>query len=212
MGTYAASGYWVASEASAIVAHPTTLTGSIGVFGGKLALGPALARFGIDVRETAVGGEYAGAFGLGEEFTPAQKAAFAGWMNRIYDNFIERVAKGRKLPPERVREIAKGRVWTGAQAREIGLVDEVGGFYAAVDKAKALAGVAGDVRLRRMTPQVSPFQALESALGVSATSVRTLAAAAWLMGDPRAQAVMDEIADARLRASGATVLAPRAVD
>ncbi|MFN3511482.1 MAG: signal peptide peptidase SppA [Phenylobacterium sp.] len=213
MGTYAASGgYWVASEASAIVAHPTTLTGSIGVFGGKLALGPALARFGIDVRETAVGGEYAGAFGLGEEFTPAQKAAFAGWMNRIYDNFIERVAKGRKLPPERVREIAKGRVWTGAQAREIGLVDEVGGFYAAVDKAKALAGVTGDVRLRRMTPQVSPFQALESALGVSATSVRTLAAAAWLMGDPRAQAVMDEIADARLRASGATVLAPRAVD
>ncbi|MDF2900614.1 MAG: signal peptide peptidase SppA, type [Phenylobacterium sp.] len=212
MGTYAASGgYWVSSEASAIVAQPSTLTGSIGVFGGKFAVGPALERFGVDMRQLGVGSEYAGAFGVGGPMTEAQRAAFSGWMDRIYDNFIGRVATGRNLPPERVREIAKGRVWTGAQAREIGLVDEVGGFYQAVDKAKALAGLKGEVRLKRMTAQTSPFEALESALGISANSVRTLAAAAWILGDPRAKGMLDEMAQERLRSGGAMVLAPTPV-
>lgn len=210
MSTYAASGgYWIASEASAIVAQPTTLTGSIGVYGGKFAVGEALARFGVDLRETAVGGDYAGAFSLGRPFSADQRAAFAGWMDRIYENFIARVAQGRKLPVERVREIAKGRVWTGAQAKQLGLVDEVGGFYDAVAKAKALAGLKGDVALRRMTPVETPIEALERAMGVSATSVRTLAAAAWVLGDPRAEALIDRAAEARLRGGpGAAVLAP----
>ena len=212
MGTYAASGgYWISSEASAIVAQPSTLTGSIGVFGGKFALGPALAKFGVDVRDIGVGSNYAGAFGVGQEFNQAQRAAFAAWMDQIYANFVSRVATGRKLTPERVREIAKGRVWTGAQARELGLVDEIGGFYQAVDKAKALAGLTGDVRLKRMTPQASPIEALEQVLGVSATSARTLAAAAWILGDPRAQGIVDEVAAARLRDGGAMVLAPTPV-
>ncbi|MFN3583315.1 signal peptide peptidase SppA [Phenylobacterium sp.] len=210
MSTYAASGgYWISSEASAIVAQPTTLTGSIGVFGGKFAVGEALARFGVDLRETSVGGDYAGAFSLGRPFTADQRAAFAGWMDRIYDNFIARVARGRKLPVERVREIAKGRVWTGAQAKQIGLVDEVGGFYEAVAKAKSLAGLKGDVALRRMTPVESPIEALERAMGVSAASARTLAAAAWVLGDPRAEALIDRAAEASLREGhGAAVLAP----
>lgn len=213
MGAYAASGgYWISSGASAIVAQPTTLTGSIGVFGGKFAVGPALARFGVDMRETRVGGEYAAAFSPSAEFTPAQRTAFAGWMDRIYGNFITRVAEGRKLPEDKVREIAKGRVWTGDQAKNIGLVDEIGGFYTAVDKAKQLADLKGDVRLKRMTTQVSPFEALEGALGVSATSIRTLAAAAWLLGDPRAQGMMDAMAQERLRGSGAMVLAPTPVN
>ncbi len=210
MGTYAASGgYWISSEASAIVAQPTTLTGSIGVFGGKFALGPALAKFGVDVRETAVGGPYAGAFGMGQPFTPAQRAAFAGWMDRIYGNFITRVAAGRNLPEARVREIAKGRVWTGVQAKSLGLVDEIGGFYQAVDKAKQLAKLDGDVQLRRMTPQEGAFEALQNALGVSATSARSLAAAAWVFGDPRAKSIIDGVAEAKLRESGGgMVLAP----
>jgi protease-4 len=182
------------------------------VFGGKFALGPALARFGVDVRETGVGGPYAGAFGLGQPFTPAQRAAFAGWMDRIYDTFIARVAAGRNLPVERVREIAKGRVWTGAQAKSLGLVDEVGGFYQAVDRAKALAGLKGEVTLRRMTPTDGAFEALQKALGLSASSARTLAAAAWVFGDPRAQRVIDEMAQARLRGEGGgAVLAPMVV-
>lgn len=209
MGSYAASGgYWVSSQASAIVAHPSTLTGSIGVYGGKFVVGPALERFGVDVRPSAVGGGYADAFDIGRPFDGQDRAAFSGWMDRIYANFITRVSEGRRLPVERVQEIARGRVWTGAQARQLGLVDELGGFYQAVDKAKALAGLKGQVRLRRMNEQVSPFEALQQALGISATSVRTLAAAAWLMGDPRAQAIMDELARARLGAGGTTVMAP----
>jgi protease-4 len=208
MGTYAASGgYWISSGASAIVAEPTTLTGSIGVFGGKFALGDALSRFGVDTRQVHVGGDYAGAFGTGEGFTPDQRAKFSAWMDRIYAGFVNRVAEGRKLPPERVREIAKGRVWTGVQAKQLGLVDELGGFYEAVDKAKSLAGIKGEVKLKKVGGSNSPFEALEKALGVSSTSLRTLAASAWLMGDPRSQSIMDEMAKARLRSQGAAVLA-----
>lgn len=212
MGTYGASGgYWVSSEASAIVAQPTTLTGSIGVFGGKFAVGPALARFGVDIRQLGVGSSYAGAFGASREFTPQERAAFSGWMDQIYGNFLTRVAEGRKLPLQRVQQIARGHVWTGAQARELGLVDQVGGFYEAVDRAKALANISGEVKLKRMTPGASPVEALQKLLGVEAASAKTLAAAAWVFGDPRAEAIIDQAAQARLRAGGAMVLAPERI-
>ena len=110
-------------------------------------------------------------------------------MDQIYANFVTRVATGRHLPVERVREIAKGRVWTGTQAKD-------------------LAGLQGDVPLRRMTPSEGTFEALQKALGVSATSAKTLAAAAWVFGDPRAEAIIDQAAQARLRDGGAMVLAP----
>ena len=209
MGTYAASGgYWIASDASSIIAQPTTLTGSIGVYGGKFVLGDALGRFGVDVRQTAVGGEYASAFGTGETFNPTQRAAFAGWMDRIYEGFVKRVSEGRKIPAAQVRELAKGRVWTGVQARQLKLVDQIGGYYDAIDKAKALANLKGDVRIKHIGGAGSPFEAFEQMFGVSSTSLRTLAAAGWVMGDPRAEAILDEMATARLRERGATVLAP----
>jgi len=213
MGTYAASGgYWVSSEASAIVAQPTTLTGSIGVFGGKFAVGPALAKFGVDLRQIGVGSSYAGAFGSSREFTPQERAAFAHWMDEIYGAFTVRVAEGRKLPLARVQEIARGRVWTGAQARELGLVDQLGGFYDAVDRAKALAKIEGEPRLKRMSPPSSPIEALQKLLGVETNAARTLAAAAWVFGDPRAQGIVDQLVQARLREQGAMVLAPQRVN
>jgi protease-4 len=209
MGAVAASGgYYIACPAETIVALPGTLTGSIGVFGGKFDLGPALGRFGVDVRQIGVGGQYSGAFGLGNEFSPAQRAAFSHWMDRIYDNFVARVAAGRKLPVERVREIAKGHVWTGAQAKELGLVDEIGGFYDAVAKAKQLAGIKGEARLKRMSPNGSPLEALTKMMGVSASAVRTLAAGAGVLSDPRIQGVAEDLDQARLRSQGALVLAP----
>jgi protease-4 len=212
MGTYGASGgYWISSEASAIVAEPSTLTGSIGVFGGKFALGATAARYGVDIRRLGVGSDYAGAFGIGSEFTPAQRAAFARWMDRIYDNFVARVAAGRKLPEARVREIARGRVWTGAQAKQLGLVDELGGFYEAVDKAKALANLTGEPRLRRMSPDLTAVEAVQRMIGVSAASLRVLGAAAHVMDDPAARALAGEAANARLRSQGALVLAPTPV-
>ena len=119
-----------------------------------------------------------------------------------------RVATGRKLPEARVREIAKGRVWTGEQAKALGLVDELGGFYQAVDKAKALAGINGEARLQAMHTHLSIFEAISQTLGVSANSARTLAAAAWVLGDPRAQGVIDEMAKSRLGVQGTSVMAP----
>jgi len=148
---------------------------------------------------------------MGQEFTPPQRAAFAHWMDRIYDNFVARVAVGRKLSPDRVRAIAKGHVWTGAQAKDLGLVDEIGGFYEAVAKAKTLANISGEARLKRMSPTTSPFESVEKMLGVSATSAKTLAAAAWVFGDPRAQGILDDLAQERLRSQGAMVLAPTRV-
>ena len=213
MGAYGASGgYWIASEANEIVAQPTTLTGSIGVYGGKLALGPALAEFGVDMRQLQVGGDFAGAYRLGEGFTPAQTAAVARMMDQTYADFLTRVSRGRNLPVERVEEIARGRVWTGRQAKELGLVDHLGGFPLAVDRARALAGLDESARLRRMTPQATPLQALERMLGVGALSLRTLAAAAWVMGDPRAEALLEGAVQERLRTQGAgMVLAPTPV-
>jgi protease-4 len=142
--------------------------------------------------------------------TATQKAAFSNWMDRIYAGFTERVAQGRKLPLERVREIARGRVWTGAQARPLGLVDRIGGFYDAVARARALGKIQGDgeVELKNLPVRRSPLDLLQQALGVSAQSARTLAAAGWVLGDPRAQAVMREMARARLGVQGSTVLAP----
>ncbi|QUD87124.1 signal peptide peptidase SppA [Phenylobacterium montanum] len=209
MGTYGASGgYWISSQASSIVAEPTTLTGSIGVFGGKFALGPALARFGVDLHDINVGGEYAGADSATQDFTPQQKAAFAAEIDRVYDGFIGRVAEGRHLSPDKVREIAKGRVWTGVDAKKWGLVDELGGFYQAVERAKVLAHLEGQtVRLKTVSIRRSPFDALAKAFGVDSTSLQTMATAARLFSDPRAQGLVHAMDQERLRAQGADVLA-----
>ena len=210
MGEYGASGgYWISSEASAIVAEPSTLTGSIGVYGGKLALGQTFAHFGVDLRQLTVGGADAGAYSLGSEFTPQQRAAFAHSIDLVYDGFIQRVSTGRRLPQGRVREIAKGRVWTGAQARSLGLVDQLGGFYDAVEKAKALAGLKGEVRLKRMTSSMSPFGALGRAMGADASSAfHGLVSLGRLTSEPHVQGVLDQVGQAQLREQGANLLAP----
>ena len=210
MGTYGASGgYWIASQASEIIAQPTTLTGSIGVFGGKFALGEALAKFGVDMRGVKVGGDYADALGNADAMSPGQRAAFSAWMDRIYGGFIGRVAEGRHLSQARVRDIAKGRVWTGAQAKALGLVDGLGGFYDAVDRAKALAGIKGPAHLESFDVEPSPFEAVRRMLGASARGVHLMLGAADIAGAPEAQALTDAIGDAQLRSQGATVLAPR---
>jgi protease IV len=210
MGDYAASGgYWISSEASWIVAQPSTLTGSIGVFGGKFVLAEALGRFGVDMRNLSVGGDYADAFSPSQNFTPAQRAAFAAQIDRTYEEFIARVAAGRRLPPARVREIARGRVWTGAQAREIGLVDQLGGLTEAIAKARELASIPADesVRFKRYPEARSPFEALSQAFGVSGEAAQVLVGIGGVMNDPAAEATVRRIQTDRARASGASVLA-----
>jgi protease-4 len=213
MGTYAASGgYWIASQASEIVSEPTTLTGSIGVFGGKFALGQALARFGVNMRGVKVGGDWSDAFSPQAPMSATQKAAFSTWMDGIYEGFVARVAQGRRLPEARVQEIAKGRVWTGAQGLGLGLVDRLGGFYDAVDEAKRLAGIKGQARLRDFTAQPSPFEALRRMFTGASDGARIAATLAGFAADPTARAVAGAVDEVRLRAEGATVLAPRLVN
>jgi protease-4 len=209
MGEYGASGgYWISSEASAIVAEPTTLTGSIGVYGGKLVFGQTLAKFGVDLRGTSVGGPFSDAYSIGKEFTPEQRAAFSHSIDLVYDGFIQRVATGRKMAPDRVRQIARGRVWTGAQAKALGLVDELGGFYQAVAKAKQLAGIKGEVRLKRMSKPMSPLEAFGHAVGADAARLHALVRVGELLSEPHVQEALDQVDEARLRAEGADVLAP----
>ncbi|HWQ85866.1 signal peptide peptidase SppA [Brevundimonas sp.] len=210
MGDYAASGgYWISSEANWIVAQPSTLTGSIGVFGGKFVFADALGRFGVDMRNLTVGGDYADAFSPSQPFTPVQRAAFAAQIDRTYEEFITRVATGRRLPPARVREIARGRVWTGAQAKTLGLVDQLGGLEEAIAKARELARIpAGEsVRFKRYPTPESPFEALSEMFGVSGEAARVLIGIGGVMNDPAAEATVRRIQTDRARASGASVLA-----
>jgi protease-4 len=213
MGTYGASGgYWISSQASAIVAEPTTLTGSIGVYGGKFVLGQALARFGVDVRHLGVGGDFASAYGMDQPFTDSQRAAFSKAIDQVYDGFIARVSEGRRLPLARVREIAKGRVWTGEQAKALGLVDQLGGLYDAVDKAKALAGISSqEVGIKRVSANASSLGAIGRALGISEDSLKVLGTLSAVMSDPRVQSFSQALTEADLRDKGALVLAPTPV-
>ena len=149
MGQYAASGgYYVAAHADHIVALPQTITGSIGVYGGKIALEGTFDKVGYNIEGITVGGEYAGVYSVDTPFSPSQAEAYRGQLQDIYDDFTTRVANGRDLPLERVKEIAKGRVWTGAQAKDIGLVDELGGIMTAIDAAKKLAEIDADEKVR----------------------------------------------------------------
>ncbi len=210
MGDYAASGgYWISSQADWIVAQPSTITGSIGVFGGKFVVAEALGRFGVDMRGLSVGGQYADAFSPTQPFTPEQRADFSASMDRIYDDFIARVSTGRKLPADRVREIARGRVWTGAQALPLGLVDQLGGLTEAVVKAKELARLPADqpVRFKHFPKVRSPWEALSEAFGVQTEAARALVTIGGVMADPQAQAVMRRIQGERMRSEGAVVLA-----
>ena len=180
MGQYAASGgYYVAATADKIVAMPTTITGSIGVFGGKLALEDTFAKVGYNIEPITIGGEYAGVFSPDTAFSDYQREAYRGQLEDIYEDFTSRVAKGRNMPLERVKEIAKGRVWTGEQAKELGLVDELGGIAKAISVAKELADIDEDtsVRLKRFprTPSTSEqLEQLFSGVSQMQTDISTL--------------------------------------
>jgi len=210
MGDYAASGgYWISSEADWIVAQPSTLTGSIGVFGGKFVVSDALARFGVDLRGLSVGGDYSDAFAPSQSFTATQRAAFSASMDRTYEEFVQRVSTGRRLPVARVREIARGRVWTGAQGKTLGLIDQLGGLTEAIGKARELANIPADtsVRYKRFPTAKSPWEALSEAFGVQSEAAQTLVALGGVLSDPQTRAVLERVEMERMRGRGASVLA-----
>ncbi len=148
MGAVAASGgYYVSMCADAIVANPGTITGSIGVITGKLVARDLKERLGVGsdaVRTNA----NADAWSINAPFTPEQQAQVEAEADLFYTDFVERVADGRNLSVDAVDAVARGRVWTGADALGHGLVDELGGLRAAVRKAKVLAGLDVDDKVR----------------------------------------------------------------
>jgi protease-4 len=134
----ASGGYYIASGATRIFALDDTLTGSIGVVGGKLAVRGALARLGVNTFPIGRGKRATMMASLGP-WSDDERGAVRSAMEAVYRTFVGRVAAGRGKPPEDIEKIAQGRVWTGARARELGLVDEIGGLDAALAEARKLA-------------------------------------------------------------------------
>lgn len=160
MGGYAASGgYWVATPADKIVAQPATITGSIGVFGGKFVLAQLWEKLGVNW-DSVSSGENARMWSSNAPFTELQKARFEATLDNIYEAFIARVMEGRKLTREQVLAVAEGHVWTGRQAKERGLVDELGGLDKAIELAKVAAKLAPDqsVPVERFPAQKSTLE------------------------------------------------------
>ncbi|MFZ5478138.1 MAG: S49 family peptidase [Myxococcota bacterium] len=136
----ASGGYYIAAPAAEIIARANTLTGSIGVVGGKLVVGAALARLGVHT-EHVLGAPHADYLSAEVPFDDVGRARFRAGLERFYRGFVERVAAGRRRPYDAVEPFARGRVWTGRRALEVGLVDRLGGVEDGVARVAALAGV-----------------------------------------------------------------------
>ncbi len=141
MGSVAGSGgYFVAAPADRIVAQPGTITGSIGVVGGKLATSDAWRRIGVNWGQLKVG-RNAGFASSQEKYSESERDRLQSALDVVYTGFKARVAAGRAMTDDQVEEVAKGRVWSGMRAAELGLVDELGGLDRAIEVAKELGGI-----------------------------------------------------------------------
>ncbi|HSW15084.1 MAG TPA: signal peptide peptidase SppA [Solimonas sp.] len=141
MSTVAASGgYWVSMDAEQVWAHDSTITGSIGIFGLIPTISQGLEKLGITTDGVGTT-ELAGSLRLDRPLSPEVSSIIQSQINKGYRDFIEGVAKARRMPVEKVDEIARGRVWSGLDAKEIGLVDNLGGLEQAADAAAKLAGL-----------------------------------------------------------------------
>ncbi len=156
----ASGGYYLAAAAEEIHAEDASITGSIGVVGGKLDLSKLYERLGI-VKETVERGARSGLFSEDRGFSPPERRLLRRELGAIYDIFLRRVADGRRLDRAAVERIAEGRVWSGARALEIGLVDRLGGPLEATRRAHRRAGLHDLERPRfRVLPQIMPWERL----------------------------------------------------
>jgi protease-4 len=167
MGNVAGSGgYFVAMAADKIVAQPATITGSIGVLAGKMILTDLLEnKLGV-THDAVQFGKNATFWSTNKDYSPEEWARFQAWLDRIYDDFTSKVALGRKLDKAKVLEIAKGRIWSGEDAKQRGLVDELGGLHTALRLTKQLVNIPDgeDVELKEFPPEKSTFKALVAKL------------------------------------------------
>ena len=178
MGDVAASGgYYISMAADEIVAQPGTITGSIGVLTGKPVLGEALGRIGV-TSDRITRGAHSAMFSQLQPFSTDEWALVNDWLDHIYADFTGKVASGRGMTAEQVHEVAKGRVWTGADALAHGLVDQLGGMQEAASIARRRAGLPATAPLR-VFPRVRPIDRLRPA----ASSESRGAASASLLTD-----------------------------
>ena len=160
MSDYAASGgYYISAGVNRIIAEPGTLTGSIGVFGGKMNLAGLMEKVGLQPF-TFSRGANSGILSGTADFDESGREKFRSFLNSFYDIFLDRVAAGRSMSREAVHEVAQGRVWTGEQALERGLVDELGGLDVAIARATELASIKGEPEIRRIPERRGFFEQL----------------------------------------------------
>ena len=189
----ASGGYFIAMAADAIVAQPGTITGSIGVLTAKPVLREAFGKAGIST-DSVVLGKHAGMFSTSHPFTSEEWQIVDAWLDHIYADFTGKVAAGRGLTAERVHEVARGRVWTGADALGLGLVDELGGLEKATAIARRRAGLPATAPLVHY-PRLGPLDRIRPASnsedrraavgageGPALTGLATMAAIAGLGG------------------------------
>ncbi|HVJ36844.1 MAG TPA: signal peptide peptidase SppA [Stenotrophomonas sp.] len=177
MGDLAASGgYWISMNADRIYADPSTISGSIGIFGMIPNLTRTLDKIGVHTDGVGTT-RFAGAFDISKPMDPAVGQLIQSVINKGYADFTGKVAQARKQPVEAIDKVARGRVWSGAQAKERGLVDELGGMKAAVADAATRAKLGkGKYRVRYIEKQATPFAQFMSGFAASR-------AGAWALGE-----------------------------
>jgi protease-4 len=165
MGSYAASGgYWISAYGDRIFAEPTSITGSIGVFGLQFDLQKLANEHGVTF-DSVKTGKFADSLTIARPKTDEELAVFQRMVDWIYGQFIAKVAEGRKLKPSFVEEIAQGRVWSGAEAKKLGLVDEIGGLHEAVNYAAGKAGLGTSFRVVEYPRSKNLSEAIAEMLG-----------------------------------------------
>jgi len=149
MGSIAASGgYYISAPATKIMANPGSITGSIGVIMELPNFEGLMKKIGVKT-EVIKAGDHKDLASVFRELDPEERAIIQGVLNDVHEQFIMAVSEGRKMPVEKVREIADGRIFSGKQALGAGLIDQLGGLEDAIDAAKSLSGIKGEVTIIR---------------------------------------------------------------
>ena len=164
-GVAGSGGYYISMGASKIISQPTTITGSIGVIFGKFDLGGLYDWLGISIDRVKTSPN-ADLFSFSTSLTSEQREQVIAWMQEIYDAFVSKAAKGRGMEFAKLEEMARGRIYTGEQARKIGLVDDIGGFPRALEHVRQSLELEDDARINLVRlPKPKSFWETLSELG-----------------------------------------------
>ncbi len=206
-GTAGSGGYFVAMDADRIIAHPSTITGSIGVYGGKMLIGELSGKLGVTWDDVRVGGNST-MWSMVEPYSPAEEAKLQASLDRIYADFTEKAGSGRGLTVDSTHVLARGRIWTGADAVRNGLVDELGGFDTALAAAREEIGLEPDAPVQvRVFP--SPRSLFEMVLEPRSSSGYQEIFADAVRGGAAVGRVVDELTRSGVLTGEGALLMPR---